>query len=74
MYILIENPAKNKEKVKYSIYKDLTEIEKQTNIPIQTIRNNLSKKGFYNKGIYSIIKPDYIQQKSNSGGNRGNLG
>lgn len=73
MYILIDQSKDKTDYKAYKQYKDLKQLCYMNNINEQTTRNNLTSKGFYIKDNYLILKPNVIQKKSNSGGDRGNL-
>lgn len=65
MYIVIDN-----EKSKYAVIKDITEIAGYINGNVRQLRKLIKESNKVFIKQYTIITPDYVQSKSNSGGIR----
>jgi len=65
MYIVL-----SKTSAKTAIIKDKTELSSYINKAVSTIRRNLKSLKKWETKDFTIIKPDYVQIKSNSGGKR----
>lgn len=65
MYIVL-----SKISTQTAIIKDQTELSGYLNKSVSTIRRNLKDVSRWETNKFIVIKPDYIQIKSNSGGKR----
>lgn len=65
MYIVLNNKTQ-----KFAVIKDKTEISGYTNININKLRYQISKNSTVTIDNYTIITPEYVKVKSNSGGKR----
>lgn len=65
MYIVL-----SKTTTKTAIIRNQTELADYLNVCIRKLRKSLSKVERLEIGDFIVIKPDYVQIKSNSGGRR----
>ena len=65
MYIILNNKTN-----KTAIIRNQTELAGYINVCIRKLRNSLKDVERLEIGDFIVIKPDYIQIKSNSGGKR----
>jgi len=65
MYIVL---SKTDEKT--AVIRNLTEVSGYINKVVSTVRRNLKNFSRYETEKFIVIKPDFVQIKSNSGGKR----
>lgn len=65
MYIVL-----SKTTTQTAVIKDQTELAGYLNKVVSTVRRNLKGVSKWETNEFTVIKPDYIQVKSNSGGKR----
>lgn len=65
MYIVL-----SKLNTETAVIRNQTELAGYLNMVVSTVRRNLKKFDRWETNKFTVIKPDYIQIKSNSGGKR----